>query len=414
MGSRGRGIRILGVLVAAISIGGVVFSVVSYYANRPLNQIDAVTLSYVEFEPRVIDIETGHTVELQVLFDGDPVEDLKQMVIEIRNSGNQVLRQADNPVLYLEFPTSVKILTLDIGEKPEPEMQFSAAIDSDEHRVNIEIGLLKTEESVPIAIFLAGEVPDGYPLFEGRSLAKRRALSGAELIEKGKLGVPSYIYPLMTSVVATALVAFILQLWSMMFPGVKLRRRSASGLLFQNSGTSIRGWERIGEKGEVVLAVECPGQSQPCLRKQTAGDPNGGFKLLEKTIERGFIFSGWIYHPAEQPFGPADRLAVEDSTFCGYGFCLTDSCKNLWIERRVRKAGKPIKKRYVDLNCDTWYKFSLYVEQSDQIHLHIYDDLGTEVASITEASEETYREFDRVCIHGGGPYYVRDLRIEKK
>jgi len=414
MDNRRRVIRIISFLVVAITVGGVVFSVVSYYANKPLNQIDAVTLSYVEFEPRVINIETGHTVELQVLFDGDPVEDLKQMVIEIRNSGNQVLRQADNPILYLEFPTTVRVLTLDIGEKPEPEMQFSAAIASDEHRVNIEIGLLKTKESVPIALFLTGEVPDGYPLFEGRSLAKRRILSTTKLIEEEQSGAASLMGAVMLSAGVGAVVVIALQLWFTLSGAVDLQRRSASGLLFQDSGTSIRGWERIGEKGEVVLAVECPGQSQPCLRKQTAGDPNGGFKLLGKTIERGFIFSGWIFHPGGRPFGPADRLAVEDSTFSGYGFCLTDLCSTLWIEKRVRKVGKIIKKSDVDLNRNTWYKFSLYVEQSDEIHLHIYDNLGTEVASITKVSEDTYTEFDRVSIHGGGPYYVRDLRIEER
>ena len=106
MGNRRRVVRILYFLGLVISIGGVVFAVVTYFVNRPLNQIDAVTLSYVEFEPRVTDIGTEHTVELQVLFNADPVEDLKQMVIEIRNSGNQVLRQADNPILYLEFPAS--------------------------------------------------------------------------------------------------------------------------------------------------------------------------------------------------------------------------------------------------------------------------------------------------------------------
>ena len=84
MGNRRRVTWILSLLGIVIGVGGVAFSVVSYFVNRPLYRIDAVTLSYVQFEPRVIDTETEHTVEVQVLFDANPVEDLKQMVIEIR------------------------------------------------------------------------------------------------------------------------------------------------------------------------------------------------------------------------------------------------------------------------------------------------------------------------------------------
>ena len=130
-------------------------------------------------------------------------------------------------------------------------------------------------------------------------------------------------------------------------------------------------------------------------------------------MARGVKFEAWVYHPTERSDGPADRLAVENGELSGYGFCLTNGGKSLWIERRDKKHPVTLKEASVDLVPDRWYRFSLTVESDALLYLDVFDEDKTQVASIDPVEDRTYKSFDRIAIHGGGPYFVRDVSIKQ-
>lgn len=192
------------------------------------------------------------------------------------------------------------------------------------------------------------------------------------------------------------------------------RARLEQRVAFKDFFETFEGWMPIPDypDGEVVQTAERPHSGKHCLKKEGKGDPSGGYKTLNQTIARGFVFTGWLYHPASRTGGPADRLAIEDETFSGYGFSLTNSCTSLWIEKRREKHGSPVgDKKTVGLNTDTWYRFALHVEKDKTLSLHFYDEMETEVERIEQVVDSEYSQFDRVAVHGGAPFFIDELRI---
>lgn len=194
-------------ILTIIAIGGFAFTLITYYVNRPIYRLDAVRLFYREYpEEPVVPADTEHQVEVQVLFDGEPVQGLKQLVIGIRNSGNKVIKRSDYETLYLSFPETVTLLSIDIGEKPSEEMFFEAAIKQRPGgpaepvlpmpRVDIDFEMLKPGENVSLAIFLQGDLPEGFPKLRGRSIATLRSLS-------------QYVSPSTTELLITVIISFL-------------------------------------------------------------------------------------------------------------------------------------------------------------------------------------------------------------
>lgn len=190
-------------------------------------------------------------------------------------------------------------------------------------------------------------------------------------------------------------------------------RVDSLGVLFEDDFQEFEGWETLGE-GIVVQSGENVHSGEHSLKKKGAADPNGGYKLLKHSVGSGFALTGWIYHPSQRSGAPADRLAVEDNQFNGYGFCITDSCTRMWIERRDRLTPVTIgEQRTVSLSTDTWYRFAFYVRGDNTLGIYIYDDLGKEIEKIDGVRDQRYKEFDRVAVHGGAHYYVDELRISR-
>jgi len=190
------------------------------------------------------------------------------------------------------------------------------------------------------------------------------------------------------------------------------KRKGKRTLLFYDDGSSAVGWDALGE-GRITTAEDCPGLSRACLKKDLAGDPNGGYRLFGRPLRRGLTISVMIFHASDRQFGPADRVAIENRDFSGYGFCLTNNCTTLWIERRDRKRPTTLARQTVELEPDRWYKFSLCIGSHPGIYLHVFDESGVRVASIDPVDDGTYSEFDRFVVHGGGTYYLRNIAVER-
>ena len=128
------------------------------------------------------------------------------------------------------------------------------------------------------------------------------------------------------------------------------------------------------------------------------------------------LFSGWIYRHFIPSPNVDDRLAIEDSNFSGYGFCINHGNNKIWIERRDN--GKPT---VISTICDCyvaknkWYYFEFFMKEASFM-LRVWKE-GEEIKGIIEELDSfidmSYSSFDRIAVHGGFPYYVDDIKIEK-
>jgi len=188
-----------------------------------------------------------------------------------------------------------------------------------------------------------------------------------------------------------------------------------SSLLFHDTFTTFEGWEQYGS-GQVSHSSDLSHTGRFSLKKSSQigkGDPNGGFKEIGRSIGLGIAFSGWIYRPDQKTRGNADRLAMEDCNFNGYGFAVGHFNDEVWIERR--QQGKP--QRLGELfTCSLprgeWYQFEFLMKAQGEFQLRFYDHSGSEIYTSPTVSDSKYNSFDRIVVHGGFTYYVDDLKIQ--
>ncbi|WP_148040551.1 pilus assembly protein [Marichromatium sp. AB32] len=146
------------------------------------------------------------------------------------------------------------------------------------------------------------------------------------------------------------------------------------------------------------------------LRKTDSNDPNGGYKTMSQTVDRNFIFTGWIYRPSNSGGGNADRLSISDSDFDGYGVVFTST--QFGIEKRSDGNPSSLGSRQSwNRPENEWYRFVLTSYDDGEISLEVYDDRNQQLGSISGITDSSYSSFDRIVIHGGHTYYVDNLSV---
>ena len=187
-----------------------------------------------------------------------------------------------------------------------------------------------------------------------------------------------------------------------------------SGAIFRDTFEDFEGWRQYQE-GTVSQSDEIrPHSGTFCLKKDGASDPHGGFRELGKNIHLGLVLSGWVYRPERRTRGLADRLALENGDFDGYGFVVDHSGNTVWIERRDNGSGVRIEEMVsFTAPVGEWYRFQLDMKTGGRLQLVLYSRSGAELIRTPEVSDEKYTSFDRVVVHGGFPYYVDDLEIAR-
>lgn len=182
--------------------------------------------------------------------------------------------------------------------------------------------------------------------------------------------------------------------------------------VFYDDFERFEGWEQYGQ-GVVEQSSDVAYKGRYSLKKDKFGDPNGGYKKLPRKINRKeiecIIFSGWIYRQSNRMGGIADRLAIEDENFNGYGFCAVHSGR-LSIEKRINAFPKMLKETEWKPIENDWYKFELIIRK-DKLSLYVYDREGNKISEIDNVKDNEYNIFDRVVIHGGFVYYVDCLEV---
>ena len=184
-------------------------------------------------------------------------------------------------------------------------------------------------------------------------------------------------------------------------------------LVFYDDFKEFKEWEQYG-RGKIELSSDVAYKGRYSLKKDGPGDPNGGYKKLPKKINRKevecIIFSGWIYRPSDRMGGIADRLAIEDENFNGYGFFAGHNGK-LAIEKRTKGNPETLKEVEWKPIEDEWYQFKLIIGK-DKLDLYIYNKEGDEIGKIEEIIDDEYDSFDQVAVHGGFVYYVDCLEVK--
>lgn len=182
-------------------------------------------------------------------------------------------------------------------------------------------------------------------------------------------------------------------------------------LIMEDDFETWVGWNQY-QDGTVEQSSEQAHGGTYSLKKDTNSDPHGGWKSLGDTYGFPLLFEGWIYRPSVYAGGAADRLAIEDSSFNGYGFVVDHGGNVIRIERRDGGVGTAVGSD-VSWNPpeNAWYQFKFWLWGGGVFDLYIYDADGNLVASALNRTDTAYTSFDRVVIHGGYHFYVDDLKV---
>jgi len=188
-----------------------------------------------------------------------------------------------------------------------------------------------------------------------------------------------------------------------------------SKIIFYDNFENWSGWNIYG-LGVVNQSSTYVYSGNYSLEKNLNNDPNGGYKLLNTTISRDVIVSGWIYRPSGWGGGPIDRIGLENGSFDGYSIAidhLTTGGADIWIDKRTGGLPTRISSSILWSNAplDSWYYFKFYIYSNGTIKLNVYYNNGSLGASVS-TEDSSYTKFDRVVIHGGYVYYVDNLEVE--
>lgn len=190
--------------------------------------------------------------------------------------------------------------------------------------------------------------------------------------------------------------------------------RAESSILFNDNFEEFVGWHDY-KKGTLSLSKDISSsRGEGVLKKDGYNDPNGGYKIFQKKVELPLIFSGRINRPSNYEGGAADRLAIEDSEFNGYGFAIKHNTNQVWIEKRIAGVASLLGPReQVSIPKDKWYNFKLHLQSNGELELRIYNSSNEQLVVVDGITDDEHKLFDRITVHGGHHYYIDDIKVER-
>jgi hypothetical protein len=206
-------------------------------------------------------------------------------------------------------------------------------------------------------------------------------------------------------------------------------------IAFEDDFSTWEGWNNYKD-GTVEHDTEMFKTGGGSLKKDNNGDPHGGWKLLDAEVGRNFILEGFIYRPFLELGigGRADRIAVVDSNYNGYGFIVYENGYDPgYMDIEVREEGWGFSKYVEDGSLggyfitsdvsisdqyqnvrvyDQWYRFVFQAFPDYTFKLSFYDQNDALIAEAISKADDSFRgPFDRITVQGGFPYYVDSLII---
>ena len=188
--------------------------------------------------------------------------------------------------------------------------------------------------------------------------------------------------------------------------------RIVEDVLFADDFEEDSNWINY-KSGIVIRSDDHCHNGRYSLKKDKYDDKEGGgFRILDQGIGLGISLTGWIYRPTLGPGGKADRLAIEDTNFNGYGFCVSHGNGRIWIERRDNGDPKDISLgRRIGPIINQWYYFRFDMRRDGIFELTLWDQQQSEIGKIVSVGDMSYSWFNRIVVHGGHPYYIDELKV---
>ena len=186
----------------------------------------------------------------------------------------------------------------------------------------------------------------------------------------------------------------------------------AQTTVFYDDFSTWQGWNTYA-LGDVEYSSNQSFVGSYSIRKISNNDPNGGYKQLDAPMGREFSFTGRIWRPSTAGGGAQDRLAIENSNFDGYGFRVTAT--QVAIEKRTAGAGSDISSTVSITGGrpeDEWYRFVFTSNADNTFSVTLYNEVGTQIATVTSNVDNDYSLFDRVVVHGGYDFYVDVIQVD--
>ena len=181
--------------------------------------------------------------------------------------------------------------------------------------------------------------------------------------------------------------------------------------IFSDNFESFEGWSDY-QAGRVVHTSEQRYSGTHSLKKELENDPHGGYKTIGKKINRGILFSGFLFRPRDYSGGNGERLALENEKFSGYGFAIVHRSNIVWIERRDYGEFVRISKQVsFEPPENEWYRFEFRIGLYGSLDLVLKDPLDYPIFQLSDVEDKKYQFFDRIAVHGGYEYYVDNLDI---
>jgi len=149
-----------------------------------------------------------------------------------------------------------------------------------------------------------------------------------------------------------------------------------------------------------------------CLRKQTYADPNGGYRLLSKSI---IDFELVLYTRRDATGTGANSYSLTDTSGNGYGISLDYTSNQLTIDKRSAWARTILASVAVTPTLANWYTLRL-IKLGSNLTAEIYNDKVTIFSNPLAAvgtADGSYTSFDRVAVNGGYVFYTDDVRVRR-
>jgi hypothetical protein len=171
----------------------------------------------------------------------------------------------------------------------------------------------------------------------------------------------------------------------------------------------VGNWQQLGT-GEIdIFGIT----GNNALRKKTNGDPNGGYRVLDKSV----VDFELIAYTRRDLVGTetANQYSVVDGDGNGYGIALDYGTNKLQLEKRAEWAVSTLADEDITPTTGQWYTLRLQ-KMSSNFLAEVYEGKTLEFGSplaYCEVTDTSYTAFDRESVVGGYTYYTDEITVRK-
>jgi len=179
-------------------------------------------------------------------------------------------------------------------------------------------------------------------------------------------------------------------------------------IAFDDFQAGLGTWVQLSDGGVDVYGFA----GNNCLRKASGSDPNGGYRVLTKTVT-DFEFTS--YTRRDDAGNGVNSYSVTDSSGNGYGVALDYSGNSLMLQKRTAWSAAVLGTDAVTPILTDWYTLRLIKVASNftaEVHAGKVTTFTTPLAYI-DVVDSSYVSFSRESVNGGYPFYTDDITVRK-